>query len=120
MDILADMGFWAAVSVVAFVLIIAISALGSAFGARAGLDRNPGVRKAMLLLMAALCLLLALSLVPLMVGSVLGFQQGNSGVPAISFALENQSAIVIALWLLMLCGSALALPAMMRDMGFDG
>lgn len=112
-SVLLDTGLWAIVAGISFALIVLFSILGQLLGKRLGLQ-DPQRRKGMLLLMTTLCLILALSLVPVMVGSVLGFQEANRSVPAISFALGHQAEIVIALWLLMLAGSAIALPAMMR------
>ncbi len=117
-SILLDTGLWAVLACLSFALIVLFAILGQLFGARLGLQ-DPKARKTMFLLMTGLCLLLALSLVPLMVGVVLGFQEGNRSVPIIAFALDNQDDIVIVLWLLLLAGSFLALPAMMRDMRFD-
>ena len=117
--ILSDLGLWAAVAGASFALIILANILVSLAGSRIGMDRSPRARKAVILVMAFLCLVLALSLIPLMVGAVLGFQQGSRAVPAVAFALSHQDDIVLAVWLLMLCGSALAIPAMMRDPGFD-
>ncbi len=117
-SILPGAGLWAVIACLSFALIALLAVLGQLFGARLGLQR-PEAGKTMFLLMTGLCLLLALSLVPLMVGIVLGFQEGNRSVPIIAFALDNQDSIVIVLWLLLLAGSFLALPAMMRDMRFD-
>ncbi len=113
-SILLDTGLWAMMAGLSFALIALLAILGQLFGARLGLQEQKA-RKPMLLLMTGLCLILALSLVPVMVGAVLGFQESNRDIPAVAFALDNQDDIVIALWLLLLAGSFIALPAMMRD-----
>ncbi len=113
-SILLDAGLWAMVAGLSFALIALLAILGQLFGKRLGLQ-EPKARKPMLLLMTGLCLILALSLVPVMVGAVMGFQEGNRDVPIVAFALESQDDIIIGLWLLLLAGSFIALPAMMRD-----
>ncbi|HSB46804.1 MAG TPA: hypothetical protein VLD37_02235 [Candidatus Bilamarchaeum sp.] len=118
MAVFLDTASWALVAGASFALIILVSAAGSLFQPLIRPSANPAAGKFILGLMLLLCLLLAFSLVPLMVGTVLGFQEviGNRDVPAIGFALDNQDAIVIAFWLVFAAGSLIAIPAMLHDM----
>ncbi|MGI9170774.1 MAG: hypothetical protein ACR2FH_11490, partial [Caulobacteraceae bacterium] len=62
-----------------------------------------------------------LSAIPVMVKLVLGAQErlGNRDAPVIGAMIARQTAIVWALWILILAGLAVALPAMVAD-GFFG
>ncbi len=98
----------AAASVLGLIILLPLAA-------RVFAGREGGLRR-LVILEACLCVALALCLVPLMVGAVLGFQRG----PSAAYLLDSEDRIIIVLWLLMLAGSALALPAMARDIRFDG
>ncbi|HEX4572349.1 MAG TPA: hypothetical protein VH184_18095 [Dongiaceae bacterium] len=69
------------------------------------------------ILFLGLVLALALAFVPVMVKLVIGFQlrAGNSDLALVRSAAARQNAIIWALWILMLAGLAVALPAMIRD-----
>jgi hypothetical protein len=117
-DLLLDTGFWALVAGSAFALILVFSVIGAVLEPRIKPVQNKTAGKIMLMVMLGLCIVLALSVVPLMVGTVLGFQEviGNRGVPAVGFALDHQVQIVLAFWLFMIGGALIAIPAMLHDM----
>lgn len=120
MDVLLDTGLWAMVAGASFLLIILAGAAGSLLEPR--LKGDPRAYKkaglAMMALMLALMLALALSLIPLIVVSVSGFQEviGNRDVPAVGFLLDHRGELIIAFWAVMLAGSLIAIPAMMKDL----
>ena len=119
MDIL-DSGFWAIVAGSAFLLIVLFSTIGGFLESRMKKD-SPGYKNAgmvMMLVMLGLCIILAISAVPLIIITVLGFQEviGNSDVPAIGFLLDHRSDMIVCLWSILILGSLIAIPAMLNDM----
>lgn len=119
MDVLLDTGFWAVVGGSAFILLLIIGIAGSFLESRMKGKAPPkSAGMAVMLLCLALCIILALSFIPLMVITVLGFQEviGNRGVAPIGFLLDHQAEIIIALWAIIIGGSLLAVPAMLHDL----
>jgi hypothetical protein len=119
-ELLLDTGLWAIIAGSAFSLMLLFSIIGAIIEPR--LKNNPvrhkSAGKVMLSLMLALCIILGLSFIPFMVGTVLGFQEiiGNRDVPAVGFAIDHQVEIVLVLWSIMILGSLIAIPAMLHDM----
>ncbi|MBV9570446.1 MAG: hypothetical protein JO056_04310 [Alphaproteobacteria bacterium] len=100
-----------------FALLLIIGWGGNILQA-SGVIRDAGpFRIPILAIMIGLLAVLVISAIPLMVGAVLGFQQhiGNEDVPVIRSAISGRNLIVFVLWGLMALGSAIAIPAAIRD-----
>ena len=120
MELLLDTGLWAIVAGASFLLIVIFSAVGGVVESRLKSDpaRHKKAGLVFISLMLALCIILALAMVPVMVNTVLGFQEmiGNRDIPAIAFVLDNRATIILAMWAVLILGSAIGIPAMLRDM----
>lgn len=62
-----------------------------------------------------LFLAFALSAIPVIVKTVLRAQQANAGVEPIALLIRHRDAIIWGMWILILAGLAVALPAMIAD-----
>lgn len=102
-------------------LIIGLAALGNALEAAGTLPPSPALQLVMRIVFFGLVIALALSAVPVMVKAVIAAQvkAGNADQPIVKAAIDNQSRIIIAMWLLMIVGTAIAIPAAIQDGLFD-
>lgn len=62
-----------------------------------------------------LFLAFVLSAIPVIVKTVLRAQQANAGVEPVALLIRHQNAIIWGMWILILAGLAIALPAMIAD-----
>ena len=102
-------------------LIIGIASIGNALEAAGTLPPSPTLQLIMRIVFFGLVIALALSGVPVMVKSVIAAQVKADNVehPMVKAAIVNQDRIIIAMWLLMIAGMAIAIPAAIQDGLFD-
>jgi hypothetical protein len=82
---------------------------------------DPALGIGVLVVLFALCAGLAFSAVPLMILTVLRFQEsiGNANRPIIRTMIAHQRTIVFVMWGLMAAGLLVAVPAAILDGAFD-
>ena len=102
-------------------LIIGLATVGNVLGAAESLPPSPALQLAMRIVFFGLVIALALSAVPVMVKAVIAaqVQAGNADRPLVKVAIDHQNRIIIAMWLLMVLGMAIAIPAAIQDGLFD-
>jgi len=101
-------------------LLAAVVLLGMAGNLLAATGFQPALTEIQLplqIVFLGLVVALALAFVPVMVKLVIGFQlrAGNGDLALVKSVATRQKAVIWALWILMLAGLAVALPAMIRD-----
>ncbi len=94
-----------------FAAVIGIAVLGNVLEAMGVAPPPPAFRLPFLTAYLILVLAFVLSLVPVIVKTVLGAQDAG----AVAVLVRHQDRIVWALWLLILLGLAIALPAMIAN-----
>jgi len=102
-------------------LIIGIASIGNALEAAGTLPPPPTLQLVMRIVFFGLVIALALSAVPVMVKAVIAAQirAGNADQPLIKVVVDNQNLIIIGMWLIMIVGVAIAIPAAIQDGLFD-
>lgn len=101
--------------------IIGLGILGNVLEAAGALPGPPALQITMRIVFLTLVLLLALSAAPVMVKAVIAAQvkAGNAERAPIKAVIDNQDRIIIAMWLIMLAGTAIAIPAAIDGGMFD-
>lgn len=103
-----------------FALLLIIGWGGNILQA-SGVIRDAGAfRIPILAVMIGLLAVFVISAIPLMVGAVLGFQShiGNENVPVVRSAISGRNIIIYVMWGLIALGSAIAIPAAIKDGAF--
>ena len=93
--------------------LIVIPILGNAWAASGGVMPD-GLKLPFMIFYLALFVAFGLSAIPVMVKVVLGRQQANADIEPIGMLIRNQDRIVWAMWIVILAGLAVALPAMIH------
>lgn len=101
-------------------LIIVIASLGNALVAEGETLPEPLQLPAQVLFLG-LVIALALAAVPVMVKAVIAAQvaAGNAQRPMIKAVMANQTRIIVAMWAIMILGTAIAIPAAVQDGLFE-
>jgi hypothetical protein len=103
---------WALICAVSFALLLIVGWGGNILQGT-GVVRDPGAMKiTFLAVMIGLLAVFAISAIPVMVHTVLGFQRGigNANVPPVRTALTHSNLIVYVLWGLIGAGTLIAIP----------
>ncbi len=101
--------------------IMVLAMIGNALQAAGMVQDGAAIRLTAMLVFLGLSVALMLSLVPVMVKLVLGFQAGigNAGHPVVAGLIAYERAIVFTLWGLIALGLVIAVPAAIIDGAFD-
>jgi hypothetical protein len=109
---------WAIAAGASFALTVALGIVGSVLEARG--IASPAVRTTVIAAAIAAFVVIAVSIPPLAMRFFLAGQVaiGNGEASVIAFMLRHEANIVRGFWVLMAAGVAIALPHILRDLGW--
>jgi len=109
---------WVIAAGVAFGAAVVLSIVGSILQAR-GLA-SPTIKTAFVAAMVVAFVVIAAAMPPLAVRYFLAGQTaiGNGDVPLIAFMIRHETTIVRGVWVFMAAGIAIALPHVLRELGW--
>lgn len=109
---------WAITAGAAFALAVILSIVGSILDSRGPV--SPTIRTAIITAAIGAFLVIAASIPPLVLRYFLAGQVaiGNGDLPVIAFMLRHETGVVRGIWVFMAAGVAIALPHVLRDLGW--
>jgi len=109
---------WAITAGAAFAFAVILSIVGSVLDSRGSV--SPTVKTAVISATIGAFLVIAVSIPPLALRYFLAGQVaiGNGELPVIAFMLHHEAGIVRGIWVFMAAGVAIALPHILRDLGW--
>lgn len=109
---------WGIVAGLSFAVMVAASIVGSVLEARG--SASPSVKITIITTAIGAFVVLAVAIPPLALRAFLAGQVaiGNAASPLVAFLLRQETNVVRAFWVLMAAGVAIALPAILRELGF--
>lgn len=109
---------WGIVAATSLTVMVAASIVGRVLEARG--SASPSVKITIIVIAVGAFVVLALAIPPLALRAFLAGQVsiGNTESPLVAFLLRQETNVVRAFWVLMAAGVAIALPAILRELGF--
>jgi hypothetical protein len=109
---------WGIMAAASVVMMVATAVVGSILEARG--SASPSVKIAVIVSGVSAFVVLAAAIPPLALRAFLAGQVaiGNGEYPLVTLLVRHEASIVRAFWVLMAAGMAIALPVILRELGF--
>jgi len=108
---------WGMVAAASLAMAVVASIVGSVLEARG--SASPSVKITIIATAVGAFIVLAIAIPPLALRAFLAGQVtiGNAEHPIVAFLLRHETGVVRCFWALMATGAAIALPAILRELG---